>query len=76
MVQIAQEAEVEPTRISFTSAICIIDIQIRGYALSGDRTISKNDNLCEKRLSILFFLKKESTDRFHVQCFIYHQNIR
>ena len=76
MLQIAQEAEVEPTRISFTSAICIIDMQIRGYALSGDGTIPQNYGLCEKMLSILFCLKKENTERFHVRCFIYRQGIR
>jgi len=39
MIHIVQEANVDPTRISFTSAICIIDMQIRGYALSGEITI-------------------------------------
>ena len=77
MVQIAQEAEVEPTRISFTSAICIIDMQIRGYALSGRWHYSpKNYGLCEKMLSILFCLIKENTERFHVRCFLYRQGIR
>jgi hypothetical protein len=48
MVHIAQEADVEPSRVSFTAAICIIDMQIRGYALSGDGTIPKNYSLCVK----------------------------
>jgi len=76
MVQIAQKAEVEPTRISFTSAICIIDMQIRGYALSGDGTIPKKLRLMREHVKHFILPKKESIERFHVQCFIYHQNIR
>jgi hypothetical protein len=41
MVSIAEEAEVLPTRISFTAAISIIDSQVRGYALSPDGTLPK-----------------------------------
>jgi hypothetical protein len=41
MVAIANEAEVLPTRISFTAAISIIDSQVRSYALSADGTLPK-----------------------------------
>lgn len=39
MLAIADEAEVEPTRISFTAAISMIDTQIRALALSPDGTL-------------------------------------
>jgi len=64
MLHIAQEASVDATQISFISATCIIYIQIRGYALSGDGTILKNYGLCEKTLNILFCLRKENTEHF------------
>jgi len=70
MVNIALEAKVEPTRISFTAAICIIDTQIRAYALSGKAPFRKNFSLCEKMLNILSCPKKENTERFHGQCYI------
>jgi hypothetical protein len=41
MDNIVREEKVEPTRISFTAAICIRDMQIRAYAISGDGTIPK-----------------------------------
>jgi len=41
MVSIAEEAEILPTRISFTAAISIIDSQVRSYALSPDGILPK-----------------------------------
>lgn len=41
MLAIAQEADVEPTRVSFTAAISIIDTQLRALALSPDGTLPK-----------------------------------
>ena len=59
MMNIAQEAKVEPTRISFTSAICIIDMQIRGYALSGDGTIPKKLRLMREDVKHFILPKKD-----------------
>ncbi len=59
MVQIAQEAKVEPSRISFTSGICIIDMQIRGYALSGDGTIPKKLRLMREDFKHFILPKKK-----------------
>lgn len=64
MVQIAQEAKVEPTRISFTSAICIIDMQIRGYALSGDGTIPKKLRLMREDVKHFILPKKRKHRTF------------
>jgi hypothetical protein len=64
MVQIAQEAEVEPTRISFTSAICIIDMQIRGYALSGNGTIPKKLRLMREDVKHFILPKKRKHRAF------------
>jgi hypothetical protein len=64
MVHIAQEANVEPTRISFTSAICIIDMQIRGYALSGDGTIPKKLRLMREDVKHFILPKKRKHRTF------------
>jgi hypothetical protein len=64
MVQIAQEAKVEPNRISFTSAICIIDMQIRGYALSGDGTIPKKLQLMREDVKHFILPKKRKHRTF------------
>ncbi|MGB0899480.1 MAG: IS4 family transposase, partial [Psychrobium sp.] len=39
MAAIAEEAKVEPTRVSFTAAISLIDTQLRWLALSPDGTL-------------------------------------
>lgn len=48
MAAIAKEADVSPTRISFTAAICIIDTQVRALALSSNGTIPKKLQLMRK----------------------------
>jgi len=64
MVHIAREAGVVPTRISFTSAICIIDMQIRGYALSGDGTIPKKLRLMREDVKHFILPKKRKHRTF------------
>lgn len=64
MANIAKEAKVSPTRISFTSAICIIDMQIRGYALSGDGTIPKKLQLMRQDVKHFILPKKRKHRTF------------
>jgi hypothetical protein len=64
MASIAKEAKVSPTRISFTSAICIIDMQIRGYALSGDGTIPKKLQLMRQDVKHFILPKKRKHRTF------------
>lgn len=64
MVHIAQEADVEPSRVSFTAAICIIDMQIRGYALSGDGTIPKKLQLMREDVKHFILPKKRKHRTF------------
>lgn len=54
MTQIAKEAKVAPTRISFTAAISIIDTQLRCLALSPDGTLPKK--LIQMRQDIKHFI--------------------
>ncbi|MBB1274817.1 IS4 family transposase [Psychromonas sp. SR45-3] len=64
MVNIALEAKVEPTRISFTAAICIIDTQIRAYALSGNGTIPKKLQLMREDVKHFILPKKRKHRTF------------
>lgn len=54
MASIAHEANVEPTRISFSAAISLIDTQLRWLALSPDRKLP--DKLKQMRADIKHFI--------------------
>ena len=54
MIHIAQDADVSPTRVSFTAAINLIDTQLRWLALSPDGTLPSK--LKQMRESISHFI--------------------
>ncbi len=54
MIHIAQDANVRPTRVSFTAAINLIDTQLRWLALSLDGTLPSK--LKQMRESISHFI--------------------
>jgi len=64
MVKIAEEADVNPTRISFTAAICIIDMQMRAIALSPDGTIPKKLQLMRQEVKHFILPKKRKHRTF------------
>ncbi|OBU24578.1 hypothetical protein AYY21_11620 [Photobacterium aquimaris] len=74
MVQIAADADVKSTRVSFTVAINLIDIQLRWLALSPDGTLPAK--LKQRPSATLFCQIKERTERFHVQSCLCHPSIR